>query len=178
MKLTKIALILAFVPCLGLIACAQQAEQEAIDMEALAAAMAAIEADWKQAYDAGDAAAVAALYAEDAVYMAPYSEAARGRPAIEARLAEVMGATSERKVTIERFDAGAAGDLSYGIGTYTLEMGMAGVEQPMTDSGKYMTIAKLGADGTWKIYAHIWNTSQPEADVMRRLSSMAAMGEM
>jgi uncharacterized protein (TIGR02246 family) len=178
MKLTKIALILAFIPCLGLIACAPQAEQETIDMEALAAAMAAIEADWKQAYDGGDAAAVAALYAEDAVYMAPYAEPARGRPAIEAKLAEVMAATSERQVTIERFDAGAAGDLAYGIGTYRLEMGMAGAEQPMTDSGKYMTIAKLGADGSWKIYAHIWNTSLPEADVVRMLSSMAEMGEM
>lgn len=178
MKLTKIALVLAFVPCIGLIACAQQAQQEAVDMEALAADMAAIEADWKQAYEAGDAAGVAALYAEDAVYLAPYAEAARGRPAIEARLAEVMGATTERKVTIERFDAGAAGDLAYGIGTYTLEMGMAGVEQPMTDSGKYMTIAKLSADGTWKIYAHIFNTSLPEADVVQMLSAMAAMGEM
>ena len=85
MKLTKIALVLAFVPCIGLIACAQQAQQEAVDMEALAADMAAIEADWKQAYEAGDAAGVAALYAEDAVYLAPYAEAARGRPAIEAR---------------------------------------------------------------------------------------------
>ena len=178
MKLTNIALILLLVPCLGPIACAPQAEQEAVDMEALVAAMAAIEADWKQAYDGGDAAAVAALYTEDAVYMAPYAESARGRPAIEAKLAEVMGATSERRITIERSDAGAAGDLAYGIGTYALEMRMAGVEQPMSDRGKYMTIAKLGADGSWKIYAHIWNTSLPEADVVRMLSSMAAMGEM
>ncbi len=178
MKLTKIALILAFVPCLGLIACAQQAEQEAVDMEALAAAMAAIEADWKQAYEAGDAAGVASLYAEDAVYLAPYMDAIRGRAAIETRMAETMGAMSERRITIERFDAGAAGDLAYGIGTYALEMYMAGVEEPMSDTGKYVTIAKLGADGAWKIYAHIWNTSLPEADVVRMLSGMAAMGEM
>lgn len=177
-KPTAIALFFALAPSLGLIACAQQAEQEAVDMEALASAMAAIEADWKQAYEAGDAAGVAALYAEDAVYLAPYADATRGRAAIEARLAETMGAMSERRITIERFDAGAAGDLAYGIGTYALEMHMAGVEEPMSDRGKYVTIAKLGADGTWKIYAHIWNTSLPEADVVRMLSGMAALGEM
>jgi uncharacterized protein (TIGR02246 family) len=179
MKLTKVAMLLALAPCLGLVACAQRAERaEAVDMEALTAAMAALEADWKQAYEAGDAAALASLYSEDAVYLAPYMEAIRGRSAIQTRLAEMFSVMTERQITIQRTDAGAAGDLAYGIGTYALEMRMAGADQSTSDHGKYITIAKLGADGSWKIYAHIWNTSLPEADVVRMLSSMAEMGDM
>lgn len=179
MKLTKVALALTLIPCLGLTACAQQAgQQEAVDMEALIAAMADIEAAWKQAYERGDAAALASLYAEDAIYLAPYMDAVRGRSAIEARLAETMGRMSARQVTIQRSDAGAAGDLAYGIGTFTLEMRMAGAREPVNDNGKYITIAKRGADGSWKIYAHIWNTSMAEADVVQMLSAMSGMGNM
>ncbi len=179
MKLTKVALVLTLIPCLGLIACAQQAgQQEAVDMEALITAMADIEAAWKQAYERGDAAALASLYAEDAIYLAPYMDAIRGRSAIEARVAETVGMMSERRITIARTDAGAAGDLAYGIGTYTLEMRMANAREPMSDTGKYVTIAKLGADGSWQIYAHIWNTSLAEADVVQMLSAMAGTGNM
>ena len=177
MKLTKVALILALIPCSGLIACARQAAQEeAADMQAITAAMADVESAWKQGYDRGDAAAVASLYAEDAIYLEPYRDVVRGRSAIEARLAELMGRTTARQVTIERTDAGAAGDLAYGIGTFALEMRMQGAREPMRDNGKYVTIAKRGTDGAWKILAHIWNTSLAEADVVQMLSAMSATG--
>jgi len=186
MKYTRMALVLALVPCLGLISCAQQEGQEegmemaAMDMEALGAEMTQLEAAWEEAYEGGDATALAGLYAEDAVYMAPYGDALRGRAAVEARLAEQMEMMSERQITIERTDYGGSGDLAYGIGTYTLDMqmGMGDMAQPMTDNGKYVTLARRGADGSWKIYAHIWNTSLPEAQVAEMLSTMAGMSEM
>lgn len=183
MKLTKIALALALITCPGLLACGQGGQQAgmemgAMDMEALTADMAAVEAAWTQAYEAGDAAALASLYADDAVYLAPYSEAVRGRAAIQTRFAETLGTMTARQVTIHRTDAGGSGDLAYGIGNYSVEMGMMGAEAPMTDSGKYITIAKRGADGTWKIYAHIWNTSLTEAETMEMLSTMSQMSEM
>ncbi len=182
MKYTKAILVLALVPCLGLIACAEQAEQEgaamemaAMDMETLGAEMSQIEAAWKTAYEAGDAAAVAGLYTEDAVYLAPYMGAARGRAALQTQLAASMGMMSSRQITINRTDQGGSGDLSYGIGTYTVQMRMGGAPEPMTDNGKYLTLAKRGADGSWKIYAHIWNTSLSQAEVAKMLSRMAGM---
>ncbi len=45
----------------------------------------------------------------------------------------------------------------------------------MTDSGKYLTLAKRGADGSWKIHAHIWNTSLSQAEVAEMLTRMAGM---
>lgn len=181
MKYVKIALVLALVPSFGLIGCAEQAGQEEMammDMEALGSAMAEMEASWEQAYEGGDAAAVAALYSEDAIYLPPYMEAVRGRAAVEARMAEQIAATSARDITIERTEHGGSGDLSYGIGTYVLEMQMGDMGESMTENGKYLTLAKRSADGTWHIYAHIWNTSMSEADVAEMLSSMAEMSNM
>lgn len=183
MKPTKVALALALVPFLGLFACSQGEQQEgmemgAVDMEALTAEMSQLETEWKQAYEAGDAATLASLYADDAIYMAPYTGAIRGRAAIQTRVAETMGAMSSRQITIERTDAGASGDLAYGIGTYSLQMGFEGMDEPMSDNGKYVTLSKREADGSWKIYAHIWNTSLSEADVMKMLSTMSEMSGM
>lgn len=182
MKLTKVALALALAPSLGLFACSQGEQQEGmemgVDMEALTTEMAQLEAEWKQAYEAGDAASLASLYAEDAVYMAPYMGAIRGRAAIQTRLAEAMGEMTSRQITIDRTDAGASGDLAYGIGTYNLQMGLEGMDEPMNDNGKYVTLSKRDADGSWKIYAHIWNTSMSEADVMQMLSTMSEMSGM
>ncbi len=144
-----------------------------MDMEALNTAMSQIEAAWKTGYEAGDAAAVAGLYTEDAVYLAPYFGATRGKAALQAQLAESMGMMSSRKITINRTDQGGSGDLSYGIGTYTVEMMMGTAS--MTDNGKYLTLARRGADGTWKIYAHIWNTSLSQAEVAKMLTQMAQM---
>lgn len=183
MKPTKVALALTLVPVLGLLACSQGERQEgmemgAVDMEALTAEMTQLEADWKQAYEAGDAATLASLYTADAIYMAPYMGAIRGRAAIQTRLAETLGAMTSRQITIERSDAGANGDLAYGIGTYNLQMGLEGMDEPLSDNGKYVTIAKRDEDGSWKIYAHIWNTSLSEAEVMQMLSTMSEASGM
>lgn len=181
----RVNLALALVPFLGLIGCAQQAEQEATEgmemastmgTEELSAAFAEIEAAWKQAYEGGDAAALASLYTADAIFLAPYTGATHGRAAIEARYTEQFGMSSGRQVTVNRTDQGASGDLSYGIGTYTAVMMMG--DASIADNGKYITIAKRGADGSWKIHAHIWNTSRSEAEVAETLSTMAQMSEM
>jgi len=180
MQLRKV--VLTLVPALALLGCAQAEqegmEMETMDMEALTTEMAQVEAEWAQAYEAGDAAAVASLYAVDAVYLPPYMDAIRGRAAIQTRLSEAMGMMSDRQITIERTDAGAAGDLAYAIGTYAVEMGMMGMEEPMSDNGKYITISRRAADGSWEIVAHIWNTSLSEGDVAQMLSTMSEMSGM
>lgn len=144
-------------------------------MGALDMAMSDIETAWKQAYEAGDVVALAALYTDDAIYMAPYMGALRGRAAIEARFGEQAAMISSRQITINRTAYGGSGDLSYGVGTYAVQVQMAAVERSMTDNGKYVTVAKRGADGSWKIHVHIWNTNMSEAEVVRMLSGMATM---
>jgi uncharacterized protein (TIGR02246 family) len=182
-------LALALIPCLALISCAERPDQEEagqeeaassmemsteMDREALDESLGQTEAAWEQAFESGDAAALAALYTDDALYLAPYDEAVHGRAAIEAAVAENMGMMTNRQVTIERTDYGGSGDLAYGIGTYAVEMQPREAPEPISANGKYVTLTKRGADGTWKIYAHIWNTSMPEAEVAKMLSNMPA----
>lgn len=183
MDFAKYARVLTLVPCLAVISCAEQAEEggmemASVDMQALETAMADVSNAWEQAYEAGNVADLAGLYADDAYYMPPYQEAIHGQAAIESYLSGMMAQTSNRAITIERTDFGGSGDLSYSIGTYSVEMGMAGAEQPITDAGKYLTLARRGADGSWQIAAHIWNTSKSQAEVAQELAAMAEASEM
>jgi len=53
-----------------------------------------------------------------------------------------------------------SGDLGYTFGTYELSFdGPGGVR--IVDKGKYMTVWKKGADGSWKVAADMFNTSLP-----------------
>ncbi len=186
MKCIKFALALTLVPCLGVVSCAEQAEQEeapamemaSMDMEALDAEMVELENAWEQAYEGGEAAALAGLYADDAYYMAPYSEAMRGGAELQSYFAGIMDQTSGRQITIERTDYGGSGDMAYSIGTYSVQMQMGDAEEPTTDNGKYLTLARRAGEGSWEIYAHIWNTNKSEAEVARELSAMSEMSEM
>ncbi|UCC48430.1 MAG: DUF4440 domain-containing protein [Gemmatimonadota bacterium] len=167
MRFTKLALVLVLVPSLGLISCAEQAGEQAaqmemamtVDLEALGEAFAAVQAEYKAAYEAGDAAALAALYTEDATRYPPSAEVISGRAAIEQEFAEAFATTSGRQITITQTDMGGSGKLAYSIGTYSYSYQVEGVAEPVADEGEWMVVSKLGEDGTWTIYAHLWNST-------------------
>jgi uncharacterized protein (TIGR02246 family) len=151
---------------------AQQMEMAAtVDMAALEAVMDEIRGTWEQTYEAGDVAGVAALYATDAIYMAPYAEARNGRAAIEQAFTENMAMMANRAVEIIGTDQGVSGDLAYEIGTYAQTAEVEG--QPYEDFGKYLVVSKRQADGSWKIVAHIFNTNLP-----REMPGAMMEGEM
>jgi len=60
-----------------------------------------------------------------------------------------------------RADASKGGDLVYTVGTYTLTMSGPKDKKPVTDKGKYMTLYKKQADGTWKAVADMINSDLP-----------------
>jgi ketosteroid isomerase-like protein len=95
-----------------------------------------------QAFNAGDAAAVAALYTDDAVILPPGAEMMKGKNAIRA------------------FWKGAAEQLGDGavreIGTFTFRTKGA---QPQDITGKYVVVwEKVGSD--WRLATDIWNTNK------------------
>jgi ketosteroid isomerase-like protein len=95
-----------------------------------------------QAFNAGDAAAVAALYTDDAVILLPGAEMMKGKNAIRA------------------FWKGAAEQLGDGavreIGTFTFRTKGA---QPQDITGKYVVVwEKVGSD--WRLATDIWNTNK------------------
>ncbi len=101
-------------------------------------------------------------YADDAVSMPSSAPMLKGKEAIKNYSDEMV--KSGMKFTSVKFttsEIGGSGNLAYEIGTYemSLELGPTKIE----DNGKYMTLWKKQADGSWKVYAETWNSSVPMA---------------
>lgn len=107
---------------------------------------------WQAAYNSGNAAALAALYAEDAKLMAPGAEAVTGRAAIQALFAQDIARGSKNALTTVEVFGG--GDFAIAVGGW-VETGADGAHK---DHGSYVTVYKR-AGGDWKIYRDTWNSS-------------------
>ena len=112
-----------------------------------------------EAYNRGDAAAVADFYTQDAKIMPPNREMVSGKQAIEAfwKTTLEMGM---RKLSIETAEVGYDGNLAYDRGIITVSTGPE-AGQPVTVRSKYLVLLKRQADGPWKIAVDIWNTDNP-----------------
>lgn len=107
------------------------------------------------AYARGDIAAVANMYAEDAIAFPPDGDMVKGRPAIEAMWKGVrdMGITS---LDFEVIDVVSSGNLAAETGKATLHVRGVG-SQETTVTVKYVVVYKK-TGGTWKLYRDIWNS--------------------
>ncbi len=108
-----------------------------------------------KAFNAGDAAAVAALYTEDAVILPPGGEMMKGKSAIQAFWKGAAEQLSDGKLTtvdVKPLGSEAARE----IGTFTFRTKGA---QPQEITGKYVVVwEKVGND--WKLATDIWNTNK------------------
>jgi len=109
---------------------------------------------WEKAYNAGDAAALTALYTKDAQVMAPGAETASGPAAIQAYFAEDVKGGAKNALTLE--DLVSFGDYALETGKYVA----TSAEGKHLDHGKFMTLYKK-TDGGWKILRDTWNSSMP-----------------
>ena len=118
----------------------------------LRAQIAKMDQAWQAAYNAGDAAALTALYADDAKLMAPGSEPASGHAAIQALFKADIAKGAKNTLTL--------GDVT-GFGDYALETGgwvANAADGKHLDHGTFMTFYKK-VGGGWKIYRDTWNSS-------------------
>jgi ketosteroid isomerase-like protein len=102
----------------------------------------ALEAQFLEAFGRGDAVAAADVYTDDAVYMVPSKEPARGRDAIVAVNAEDLA--SGLKITrLTAFRTESSGGLGYALETYSSSDG----------DGLAMLTYRRDARGAWRICA-------------------------
>ena len=106
----------------------------------------------------GRAAANAALFAENGVFMPPNQPAVEGRAAIEAWFA-AFPKISEFKHQIVALDG--LGDIAYVRGTYEITIAAQGKTPAVSDHGKYLEVRRKQADGRWLTTFDVFNSDVP-----------------
>jgi uncharacterized protein (TIGR02246 family) len=110
----------------------------------------------------GDAATMTSFYTQDAMIMAPDSEAVRGRPAIQefwtAACQAAQRTGMKRTINVQRVER--SGDLGYVVSTVTLEIPAAD-GQPTTITFNDVTVWKTGADSRWRVVVDSANRTAP-----------------
>jgi len=115
---------------------------------------------WVKAYNSGDAKAVAALYAEDAMLLPPGAPGARGRASIlEFITKDIAGSKAAGAVfgVDPKTDVGVSGNMGWESGTYKVTAKGAVVE-----TGKFLSVYRK-KDGKWLYIRDTWNADAPPA---------------
>jgi len=150
-------LMLLVVGSLTMAACGKSVPNASADSSAIRSSQDA----WYKSYNSGDGAAVAALYADDAVVMAPNVPATRGIAAIReyySKAAPEFQASGLTAVEGPAGDIGISGELAWQGTIYTVtDKSGATVEV-----GKVLTVLER-KDGKWMIIRDTWNSDSPAA---------------
>ncbi len=107
------------------------------------------------AFNAHDAAALAALYTEDAKLLPPNSDVLEGRAAIQAFWQAVFDAGIDSAL-LEITEVDPLGNTAVEVSQYTLFL----ADGQVADSGKYIVVWKR-VSGQWFLHRDIFNSSQP-----------------
>jgi uncharacterized protein (TIGR02246 family) len=108
---------------------------------------------FEQAVAKGDAAAVAKLYAPDAMILPPDAPPAKGREAIEKEFAGLVG--QFKKITLRTLEVYPMGNFALEVSSWRLED--ASGKGP---EGKGMVLWKKNG-GTWQFYRDMWSGNAP-----------------
>ncbi|UCC84567.1 MAG: DUF4440 domain-containing protein [Gemmatimonadota bacterium] len=109
---------------------------------------------------AGDPAAVAARYTEDAVQMPPNEPIVQGRAAIQEWFAGFPTATEYVQSIVE---VDGRDGIAYSRSDYSITFAVEGT--PVTDKGKTLAVFEKQPDGSWLAGAAIWNSDLPLPEV-------------
>ena len=132
------------------------------DVAAVRQAIEANDAKFSAAAVQGDSAALAAMYADDAVLMFPNMPAARGREAIGKAFGGMVSAMKVSAVKLETQDVIVAGDYVAETGAFDMtSQAKTKGAKPLHEVGKYLVLWKKQADGSYKILRDIDNDDAP-----------------
>jgi uncharacterized protein (TIGR02246 family) len=115
---------------------------------------------WLKAYNGGDAKAVAALYADDAILMPPGAPRVKGRAAILEFFTKDIAASKAGGAVFAidpKTEAGVSGNMGWESGTYVVTVKGATVE-----TGKFLSVSRK-QDGKWLYLRDTWNADAPPA---------------
>jgi uncharacterized protein (TIGR02246 family) len=118
-----------------------------------------VEAAWVKDTAAKDPEKWASYFADDGAGLYPGMALLNGKQAIKTAMTPVL-ADPNFALTFQstRVEASKGGDMVYTQGTYTSTMTNPKTKKPMTEKGKYLTIYRKQADGSWKVVADTFNS--------------------
>ena len=135
----------------------EKAEDTKADEQAIRASTDA----WDDAYNAGDTAALAAAYAEDAVLLPPNAPAVSGRAAIGDFLTADSASTRAAGLKFaiaSDSTVGVSGKLAYEAGTFKV----VDASGATAATGKFIGVFNK-KDGKWLLVRDTWNMDAPPA---------------
>jgi ketosteroid isomerase-like protein len=113
--------------------------------------------EWEAKLEAGDAAGIAALYAEDAQLLPPNMAIVNGRASIQQFWQGAIDAGMKHG-KLELVELHGSGDTMTEVGRYVISDGNG----KTLETGKYTVIWKK-VKGRWSLYRDMWNSSDPVA---------------
>lgn len=130
-----------------------------VDVAAFEQELEALQEAYVAGYGNADAAGLAALFTEDGVLSPPLSPAL-DRAGIEAMYSAIFESGVPAALEVMREDYVISGDMAIGWGSFQVTFTPADAE-PFSASGRYGSVLKKGADGTWKLFRHMFNYEVP-----------------
>ena len=115
------------------------------------AALKDTEAAWVKDAATKDVEKWVAHYTDDGSVLLPNTPILTGKDAIRGGIKPMLG-DPNFAVTFgaTRVDVAKSGELAFTQGTYSLTMSNPKTKGPVTEKGKYLTVYRKQADGTWK----------------------------
>ena len=155
-----LSILIALAACL--VACEQPQPQAPPETRAAdEASLRNADLQWSRAADAQTAGQFVAFFADDATFLPPNVPAMTSKEDIQRWMSNLM-ASPGFALSWQPTKVGVSegGDLGYTTGMYQLKLtGPKG--QPVSDQGKYLTVWKKRADGSWRVVADTFNSNLP-----------------
>ena len=129
-----------------------------VDLEAERAALMKADSDWAATLAEKSVDGFTSFFTADAIVMPPHLPVLNGIDAIRDWATTSMSLPGfSVEWTVTSAEVAASGDMGYTLGTFVFQATMPD-GSTITDPGKYTTIWKKQADGSWKVVADTFNS--------------------
>ena len=146
-----------------LCACSPQTSQSVQPVDTRTAdadAIRAADIEWNKAMQARDVDKSISFYGDGAILLGNKAPAVEGRDSIRKEFQEMLSQTGGSfNFTNTSVEVARSGDLAWEHGVYQFT-GSDKKGKPVTEKGKYLTVWKKQADGSWKAVADMDNSDQ------------------
>jgi ketosteroid isomerase-like protein len=149
---------------IGVLVAAGGAAMGSIDQAAFHAAMEKGMLEYSAAMNAGDLTTYMAIWDVDGIQLPPDAPMVIGKPAITKGMEALFGAVKITNFVINLQEAVQFGpSWGYTRGTYTYSFALKSGGPTSTYDGKFSSIWKKHADGSWKAYRDCFNSNVPKS---------------